>query len=523
MTAQTLPQLLEQATGHDPERLALVLPEPAGERGVSYRQLAADSARLAAGLARLGLRRGDRIVVWLPNLPEWFVTQFAAARLGLTVVAVNTRYRGSEIAGILQASGAKAIVLAQGFLGIDFLSMAEEVSHGTRLEHIIDVAADGRALSFAGQLAGVPSASQAQPGDLAAVFCTSGTTAAPKLAAHDQQSIAGHARNVAAATGMRPGDALLLALPAAGVFGFSGAMAALAAGATLVLQPVFDAAATVALLERYGITHFYGPDAMLQAVLDAAGGRHPGFARWRWGAFANFTTGQPQRLVARAGEQAGVRLHGTYGSSECFALMSTWPAEAPTASRARSGGYLVSPDMQVRCVAPGTGAPLPPGEPGELQFRGYNVLSCYLGNPAATAASMTADGWFRSGDLGQVQPDGAFIYLARLKDSLRLGGYLVDPQEVEEQLQEHPAVQIAQLVGVWREHKGDVPIAFVRLRPGARADEPELLGFLRHRMASYKVPRRVLFVDEFPSTDSANGRKIQKSRLREIAQERLED
>ena len=526
MTARTLPQLLDQATERDPEHLALVQPEPAGERGMTYRQLATDSARLATGLTRLGLRRGDRILVWLPNLPEWFVTQFAAARLGLTAVAVNTRYRGSEIADILQASSAKAIVLAQGFLGIDFLAMAQEASHGTRLEHVIDVAADSadsRALSFARQLADGPSPSLAQPGDLAAVFCTSGTTAAPKLAAHDQQSVVGHARNVAAATDMRPGDALLLALPAAGVFGFSGALAALAAGATLVLQPVFDAAVTVTLLERYSITHFYGPDAMLQAVLDAAGGRHPGFARWRWGAFASFTTGQPQRLVTRAEEQAGVRLHGTYGSSECFALMSTWPSEAPAASRARGGGYLVSPDMQVRCVAPGTSAPQPPGEPGELQFRGYNVLACYLGNPAATAASKTADGWFRSGDLGHVQPDGSFVYLARLKDSLRLGGYLVDPQEVEEQLQEHPSVEIAQLVGVWREQKGDVPVAFVRLRSGTRADEPELLGFLRHRMASYKVPHRVLFVDEFPSTDGANGRKIQKSRLREIAQQRLED
>ena len=108
--------------------------------------------------------------------------------------------------------------------------------------------------------------------------------------------------------------------------------------------------------------------------------------------------------------------------------MTTWPPQAPAATRARGGGYLVSPDLQVRCVTPGTGAPRPPGEPGELQFRGYNVFSCYPGNPAATAALMTADGWFRSGDLGQVQPDGAFIYLARLKDSLRLGGYLVGPK-----------------------------------------------------------------------------------------------
>ena len=143
MTVRPLPHLLEAAAGRDPERLALVLPGPAGERRVSYRRLAADSARLAVGLARLGLRRGDRIVVWLPNLPEWFVAQFAAARLGLTVIAVNTRYRGSEIAGILRASDARAVVMAQGFLGIDFVSMAEEASHDNRLEHVIDVAAAG--------------------------------------------------------------------------------------------------------------------------------------------------------------------------------------------------------------------------------------------------------------------------------------------------------------------------------------------------------------------------------------------
>ncbi len=356
------------------------------------------------------------------------------------------------------------------------------------MDHIIDVAAAGGPLSVASLLENDPAPSQARPDDLAAVFSTSGTTSAPKLAAHDQQSVVAHAENVAAAAGLQPGDAMLLALTAAGVFGYSGAMAALAAGATLVLQPVFTAAETVTLLERYQVTHFFGPDAMLESVLDAAGGPHPAFARWRWGAFANFTTGQPQRLVARAEEQAGVHLTGTYGSSECFALMSTWPASSAVATRCRGGGYLVSPDIQVRCAAPDTGALQAPGQPGELQFRGYNVLARYLDNPAATAAASTPDGWFRSGDLGLVQPDGSFVYQSRLKDSLRLSGYLVDPQEVEEQLQEHPAVEIAQLVGVWREREGDLPVAFVRLAPGAQADEPELLAFARARMAGLQGP-----------------------------------
>ena len=197
--------------------------------------------------------------------------------------------------------------------------------------------------------------------------------------------------------------------------------------------------------------------------------------------------------------------------------------EAPAATRARGGGYLVSPDLQVRCVTPGTGAPRPPGEPGELQFRGYNVFSCYPGNPAATAASMTADGWFRSGDLGQVQPDGAFIYLARLKDSLRLGGYLVGPKRSRNSCRNTPRSRPPTWSACGGSRRATCRSPSVRLRPGARADETELLGFLRHRMASCKVPRRVLFVDEFPSADSANGRKIQKNRLREIARERLED
>ncbi|MGH3320049.1 MAG: AMP-binding protein [Streptosporangiaceae bacterium] len=521
LTQLTLHSMIDRTARQHPGRQAVVLSTPSGERTLSYGELAENAARLAGGLRRLGLHSGDCLLSWLPNIPEWFVVEVAAASLGIVAIPVNTRYRAAEMANILDASQARVVIVAEGFAGVDFSALLGEAVRGSRLEHVIDVSGTAdRAVPWRGLLTGDSAAPHGQPTDLANVFCTSGTTSSPKLAAHDQASIVTHADNDVRAYGIRPGDVMLLSLPVSGVFGFSGAMAALSAGATAVLQPIFNADEALELMARYTVTHFYGPDGMLRAVLDAAGGPHPGFDRWRWGAFANFT-GKPMELVETAERFADVQLHGTYGSSECFALMSAWPRDAPPDVRAQGGGYLVSRDMEVRCVDPETDAVRQPGEPGELQFRGYNVLPCYLGNPEATSAAFTDDGWFRSGDLGELRPDEAFVYLARLKDSLRLRGYLVDPQEIEEQLLDHPAVEAVQLVGVWRAGEGDIPVAFVRPRDLASPDEQALVDFARRRMASYKVPRRILTVDEFPTTDSPNGRKIQKHRLRETARKEL--
>ena len=367
MTARTLPQLLERAAEHDPEGLALVLPEPTGERRMSYRQLAADSPGWPLGLARLGLRRGDRILVWLPDLPEWFVAQFAAARLGLTVVAVDTRYRGSEIACILQTSHARGS--SSSLRGSSASTSCPwrrrqttaPGSSSSSTSRPLTERSALRASSLTARLRHRPGPMTSPP------FSLLPGTAAPKLAAHDQQSIVEHAHNVAAATGMRPGDALLLALTTAGVFGFSGAMAALAAGATLVCS-------RPSRRRRDGDPARALPDhPLLRPGRNAAGGAGRGrrlIPASRAGAgVPSQTSPRGSRSGSGAGRgAAGVRLHGTYGSSECFALMSTWPLEAPAATRARAGGYLVSPNMQVRCVAPGTGTLQPVGEPGELQF-----------------------------------------------------------------------------------------------------------------------------------------------------------
>ena len=507
----TLRSLLERAAAHGPRRTALVCEG----RSIAYGELVEQVDRLARRLAGMGLRRGDGIAIYLPNLPEWVLVEFAAASLGLVVAVVNPRYRTAEVAQILEAAKPRAIVLAESFGGVDLGAVLREASSRWSVEHVIPVAELDRLPDRDGLATGDDRA------DLVNLFATSGTTSSPKLAGHDQQGVVRHALHCARAFELGPGSVLLLPVPLAGVFGFTGAMAALGSGATLVLQPVHSTEGLVELMGEHGATHLYGPDSVLSGVLDEAGGR-PRSWRWRWGAFANFG-GRPLELVRRCEEQAGVLLHGTYGSSECFALMSRWPEHASAEVRAQAGGFLISGEMEVRVADAESGALLRAGEPGELQFRGYNVMREYLGNPAATRAAFTEDGWYRSSDLGQLEADGSFVYLARLKDSLRLHGYLVDPAEIEEQICLHAAVEAAQVVGAQAPGQEEVAVAFVRLRPGADTNTEELTAFSRSRLARHKVPARFLFVDEFPIADGPNGRKVQKARLKDMAQAALGD
>jgi fatty-acyl-CoA synthase len=498
----TLTGMLEASVGEHPDHLAIV----DGDRTVSYAQLLGRSARLARDLASRGFARGDRLVNWLPNSDAWLILMFAAARLGLVSPLLNTRYRASELGDVLRMTNPRGLALNQGFHGIDFEEILGET--GIAVEHVLRP-------ETISQPSAAPARAEGAPEDVAILFTTSGTTASPKLAGHDQQGVTLHAANLARAIEIGPGDIMLIALPLCGAFGFVGAMAAMYSGARLVLQSVFEPSETLALMDQHQVTHFYGSDAMLRAVMEAAGGACRAFASWRWGCHANFS-GQPLQLV-RDLERVGVRIHGTYGSSEGFALMSRWPAGAPAEERAHAGGHLISREIQVRVRDPESGEEVPTGQPGELQFRGYNVTTGYFGNQAATEAAFTPDGWYRSGDLGYLLPSGAFIFLSRLKDSMRVRGYLVDPLEIEEQLERHAAVELAQVVGVTAPGEGEVPVAFVKLRPGESASAEQLARYCEERLASYKVPGLVRFVEEFPFVDGPNGRKIQKLKLREVA------
>jgi fatty-acyl-CoA synthase len=330
MTGPSLPRLIDTAAERHADSCAIV----EGETRLTFADLARESRRVAAGLRTIGLREGDALAVWLPNFHEWLVLEYACGRLGLKMVALNTRHRTAELASLLSAARPRALALVPGFLGVNFLTMARDVAPGLRLIAVRE-AAEG-AMPYAQLREHGEEQADGTAADLLNVFPTSGTTASPKLAAHDQAGVARHAKNVAAAMHLGRGDVMLMSLALCGVFGFNGAMAALGTGATLVLQVVFNADEAARLLADQQVTHFYGPDSMLRAVIASPAFDGRAVRSWRWGGYANFTTGRPLELIEQAEVKAGVRLVGLYGSSECFALMSSWRQDDQMEIRAQT-------------------------------------------------------------------------------------------------------------------------------------------------------------------------------------------
>lgn len=483
-----------------------------------------DAAQSAAnGLRHLGLTRGDTIAVWLPNGAVWLQLLFAAARLGLLVVPISTRYKHAEVSHLLSTSGARALVCLKRFLNEDFEAIATRLkSELASLDSLVWVDDVNTWLALPSPSQFDAPAPVGTAGDLLSCFSTSGTTGHPKLAAHDHGSIARHARAAALGMDIRPGDALLCAVPLFGVFGFIAALAALAGGATCVLMAVFDADKAAQLIRDARVSHAIGSDAMFAPILAlGATGRSPKDTGPHWPAWRHIVQADFVGLALAVTEQAtlqGIRSSGTYGSSEVFSLMALQDWNASNAERALGGGAVVDSAIQVRVVHPETGVQLGDDEPGELQIKGPNVLARYLNNPQATAKAMTPDGWYRSGDLATTQ-GSRFTYLARMGDSLRLRGFLVNPAEIEACLMQYPGVTGAQVVGVQRAGLGDQAVGYVVL---ARAEEAagieaRLLAHCRANMASYKVPVCVKVLAEFPTLSGPNGVKIQKRVLREQA------
>lgn len=482
-----------------------------------------ESRRVAQGLADLGVSRGDRVALWLPNVPAWLACFFACARLGAIIVAVNTRFRATEITGILGGSGARILVYWPGFRDIDFTSILQDVDAAAvdRLETLVvygeSPAARGqpsihgkRTVSYRDLAERTPYApDHASASDACVIFPTSGTTRAPKFVMHSQASITRHAADVARAFDFAmPEASTMLTLPLCGVFGFCTALATLAAGSPLVVLPTFEADDAARLIRAHAVTHVPAVgDIVAQLLATTPESRSFPSVRIVIGA----RTGQ-----AAAAERRGLCLVGVYGSSELQAMLSRQDSAAPPAQRELGGGSMVAPEARVRARSHETGAPVPDGVHGELEFSAPSCMLGYFGDPQATARAFTADGYYRSGDLGYTVAGGGHVFLSRMDDALRLSGYLVNPGEIEAVVNEHPAVRVSQVVGI-EDARGLRPVAFVVPASGAAFDEAAIIAYCARRIARYKVPARVFPVDAFPVTPSANGDKVQKAWLREMA------
>jgi fatty-acyl-CoA synthase len=501
------------------------------DRPITYAELDGEARRLAAGLAALGVARGDRVALWLPNLPAWLACFFACGRLGAIAVSVNTRFKSSEVGDIVGRSGCKALVFWPGFRRIDFAAILAGCDPDALrgLAHIVAYTEGGavpgrvldrntvayRSLLDAGPLEG----ERGGEDDGCVIFTTSGTTRAPKFVLHNQRTVIRHGIDVIRDFGWDdPATRVLVTAPLCGVFGFANAMAALAAGRPLVMYPTFDAYESATAVRRHAITHANATDEMIALMLDAVPEAHP-FPSVKWFGFAAFSPAHAD-LPVRAATR-GLNVVGLYGSSEVEALFARQREDAPQAERWLAGGKPVAPETQVRACDPETGGVQPHGTAGELQFTAPSRMVGYYGDEAATRAALTPDGFFRSGDLGYTTGDGRFVFLARMGDALRLGGFLVSPAEIETILAEHPGVTAAQVVGA-RTKSGLQPYAFVILAEGAALDEAALIAHCASRVAKFKVPVRVQAIDAFPVTPGANATKIQKHKLREIAEAALE-
>ena len=539
-----------------PDAVALV---DQRDRTLTFGELATAVEHSTVSLRALGLGPGSVLGIFEPNRVEWMIAALAGAAIGAQAIGLNTRFRTAELDYLLHIGRVDAVLAPDHFLGVRPGALLSSIADSPTL--LVDGDPDAFDDRFspvawaeveAGSIDGSPGSPilttpipttpiRTTPIPTADAlgampwcgFTTSGTTGHPKLAVHSQAGTLHHMESVIAAFGLDDDTVSLVPLPLCGVFGFTTALATLLAGGTTILHETFDAGAAARAITEHGVTFTNGADNMLEAIFD-----QPDFdgatSSWTTGVYADFTnTGAQVAERAEIITNGRLRLSGVYGSSEGFALMSRWPPHEPLEQRARNGGRLVSDQLEVRCADPGTTDVKPHGEPGELQFRGPGMIDGYVSHPdapdtsTATEAAFTDDGWFCTGDLGYTTEDRAFVYNARLGDSLRLRGFLCDPTEIERHLEQHPSVDLSQVVGVDRPG-GEVAVAFVRLLPdamtGTRSDViDELRASCRAGLANYKMPDQIVIVDDFPVTDGPNGVKIRKVDLRTRAAELYTD
>jgi long-chain acyl-CoA synthetase len=453
---------------------------------VSFTALVEQGARVAGLLTQYGVGPGDRVGIMLPNVPEFAAIYYGSLAAGAVVVPMNVLLKQREVAFYLRDPQAKLVFAWHGF--------AEAASPGA------DEAGTEcllvRPEEFAQLLAGVDPAVgvvDRSDHDTAVILYTSGTTGTPKGA---ELTHANLRTNVDAVLGMwrfGPEDVVLGALPLFHAFGQTcGLNAAIAAGSCLTVLPRFDPGRVLEIIERDHVTVFEGVPTMYSALI-----HHPERERFDTSSLRLCISGGaslPLEVLRNFEAAFGCPILEGYGLSETSPVASFNHPD-----RTRKAGSIGTPIKGVEmAVLTEDGAEAPQGEIGEIVIRGDNLMKGYWRRPDATAEAITADGWFHSGDLARVDEDGYFFIVDRKKDLVIRGGYNVYPREVEEVVHEHPAVRECAVIGVPHAELGEEVGLAVVLKPGMHVSESELRDFVKERIAAYKYPRQVWFLDELP-------------------------
>jgi fatty-acyl-CoA synthase len=456
----------------------------------SYKDLFKKAKRAAGAMQALGIGKGDRVAVLLPNGEDWLACFYGAALIGAVTVPVNTRFKAAEIDFCLKQSGAKALFYVARFLNNDYGAMVREIG----VERAFDVSRNDLPRE---EMKSVP----VRPQDLLLIQFTSGTTAYPKGAMLTHDSMLRNAWAAGMRIGVRAEDRYFNCRPFFHVGGSTlSALMSLAFGCCLVTLPSFEAGAALAMMERERCTLTSGNDTIFQMLMG-----HEDFAERRLSLRGGWAAAGPQtmrQIIDRMGMKA---VCAAYGLSEASPNVVMSDARDPEELRVE-GLALPLPGLEIRI-----------SEDREIQVRGWSLMQGYVNNSEATAQAFTQDGWLRTGDLGELTQDGRLRMSGRMKDVFRVGGENVAPAEVEEVLLAHPAVETAQVVGVPDARLGEVPCAYVTLKSGFDISEEDLKTWAKEKAANFRVPRYLRIVADFESIGMTASGKVQKQKLRERA------
>ncbi|MFC5004920.1 FadD3 family acyl-CoA ligase [Dactylosporangium cerinum] len=485
LSARTLPDLVRAGAEHHGDREAIV----DGPVRLTYAGLAEEVARFAGALAARGVGKGDRVALWAPNSWRWIVAALGVVTAGGVLVPLNTRFKGPEAAYILTRSGARLLLVEDGFLGnryVDSLAMTD----------MPDIVTFDQWDAFVRDAKSV--VSDVQPDDLSDLFFTSGTTGRPKgaMLTHGQSTQVYAAWSELA--DLRAGDRYLLVNPCFNTFGYkAGVIACLLRGATIVPQQVFDVAESLRLVQQERITILPGPPTLYTSMLD-----HPARGDHDLSSLRVAVTGAttvPVVMIERLREELKLATVLTaYGLTEsCGTATMCRPDDDPVTVSTTCGAAIDGVEVRVDPAS------------GEVLVRGYNVMRGYWQDPAATADAIDADGWLHTGDVGVLDERGYLRITDRLKDMFIVGGFNAYPAEIEQVLARHDGVAEVAVIGVPDERLGEVARAFVV--PRRPVSEADLAAYCKERLANFKVPRSYVFLDALPRNASG---KVLKTTLR---------
>ncbi|MFB6940985.1 FadD3 family acyl-CoA ligase [Streptomyces sp. NPDC060286] len=507
----SIPKLIRTAARRYGDREAVV----EGRTRISYAELGHRVERAAAACMASGVEPGDRVAVWAPNTLDWIVSALGAVTAGAVLVPLNTRFKGTEAAYVLERSRAKLLFVTGTFLGTSYVASLRRADvplpHLERVVVLADSAPDdyvtwkdflaaGEGVSPEAVRIRAAAIAPSAPSD---IIYTSGTTGRPKGA------VITHAQTLrcyaiwSELADLREGDRYLIVNPFFHTFGYkAGIIACLMRGATMVPQPVFNVDTVLANIAAERISVLPGPPTLHQSLLD-----HPARGAHDLSALRLVVTGAavvPLRLVERLRTELGIATVLTaYGLSEASGIVTMCRRGDPAETIASTSGRAI-PGTEVRVLAA-------PGAPGEVLVRGFNVMRGYFEDPGTTATAITSDGWLHTGDIGVLDENGNLRITDRIKDMFIVGGFNAYPAEIEQLLGLHPDVADVAVIGVPDPRLGEVGKAYAVRRPGATLTADDLIAWSRREMANYKVPRTVEFVSELPRNASG---KVVKGELR---------